>query len=75
MVTTKEIYQQLITDTIQIPTAIEKLTNIFPFMESVDLSKIFSLPYNIIKEPYFQNFQLFIWKKNRQQHLLILPTY
>ena len=54
--TTKEIYQHLIKNKIQVPTAIEKWINIFPFMESVDWSKIYSLPFTIIKEPYFHSF-------------------
>ena len=47
----------MIKNKIQFPTAIEKWINSFPFMESVDWSKIYSLPFTIIKEPYFHSFQ------------------
>ena len=76
LVTSKEIYQKLIVEKIEPPTSIEKWINIFPFMENIDWSKIFSLSFRTIREPHFHSFQykvlnrilnckdkLFTWKK------------
>ena len=56
LTTTKEIYQKLIKSKTQEPTAIKTWLNIFPFMETVDWSKIYILTL-IIREPYFHSFQ------------------
>ena len=43
---------------IEPPTSIEKWVNIFPFMmENIDWSKIFSLSFRTIREPFFHSFQ------------------
>ena len=57
LVTSKEIYQKLIMENIEPPTSKEKWINIFPFMENIDWSKIFSLSFRTVREPYFHSFQ------------------
>ena len=39
LVKSKEIYQSLVNENIQSPISVEKLINIFPFMETTDWSK------------------------------------
>ena len=57
LVMSKEIYQKLIMEKIEPPTSLEKWIHIFPFMENIDWSKIFSLSFRTIREPYFHSFQ------------------
>ena len=57
LTSSKEIYQKLIKNKTQEPTALKTWLNIFPFMETVDWNKIFSLTFKIIREPYFHSFQ------------------
>ena len=56
-ITSKIIYQKLISDTICLPTSINKWIEQFPFMEECDWNKIFMLPFRITKEAYLQSFQ------------------
>lgn len=39
------------------PTAQETWMNIYPFLETIEWSEIYLLPYKITKEPYFQSLQ------------------
>ena len=57
LVTSKEIFQKLILEKIEPPTSLEKWIHIFPFMANIDWSKIFSLSFRTIWEPYFHSFQ------------------
>ena len=74
-ISTKEIYQLLVSKKQMPPKAIDKWVDIFPFMENFEWKSVYELPSRIIKEPYLQSFQykllnrvinckdkLFVWK-------------
>ena len=56
-ISTKQIYQTLISKLSSPPTAIDKWVEIFPFMETIEWDKIFQLPYVITRESFLQTFQ------------------
>ena len=55
--TNKHIYNKLIENYIEQPTAIGRLLNTFPFLEKKDWSLIFKRTFEITQEPYLQSFQ------------------
>ena len=56
-ITTKNINQKYINSKIVRPTAEETWIDIFPFLEDLEWSKIYTLPYKITKEPFLQSLQ------------------
>ena len=53
----KQLYTHLVTSKTTIATALEKWVESYPFMNNVDWEKIYSLPYTVTKNTYFQTFQ------------------
>ena len=52
-----EIYWELVNNKIKAPTALYTWIDLFPFLEKLEWSEIFSLAHKISKEPYLQSFQ------------------
>ena len=57
MITNKDIYNTLITQMIQNPTAENKWYNLYPFLVHLNWTEIYILPNKISNEPYLQTFQ------------------
>ena len=51
-----EINWELVNNKVKAPTALYTWIDLFPFLEKLDWSKIFSLAHEISKEPYLQSF-------------------
>ena len=56
-ITSKEIYQIIISKKIEEPTSIETWTERFPFLVNLEWSKIYKLPFQTTCEPYLQSLQ------------------
>ena len=52
-----EIYWELVNKKVKAPTALYTWIDLFPFLEKLEWSEIFSLAHEISKEPYLQSFQ------------------
>ena len=57
LITNKDIYNTLIDKMIQNPTAQNKWYDLYPFLENLHWSEIYTLPIKITNEPYLQTFQ------------------
>lgn len=57
LLTSKHIYMELVNKISKPITSLDTWIDIYPFLETVDWKKIFSLPYQIVREPYIQTFQ------------------
>ena len=57
MVTSKEIYQKIMSPKAKPPTSIETWVNLFPFLEIMDWTIVYKLPFKTVSEPYLQSFQ------------------
>ena len=56
-ITSKNMNQKSVCKKITMPTAQETWTDLFPFLEDLEWSKIYTLPYKITKEPFLQSLQ------------------
>ena len=57
IITSKEIYLNLIQDKFEPPTSITTWIDRFPFLENINWRDIYELPYKIVSEPYLQSYQ------------------
>ena len=57
MVSSKDIYKELIIKKVQPPTAINKWIETYPFLETINWRDIFTTPFKVVTEPYLQSFQ------------------
>ena len=57
LITNKDIYNTLITQLIQNPTAENKWYDLYPFLKHLSWTEIYILPNKISNEPYLETFQ------------------
>ena len=53
----KELYAIFIKEKTESPTALNIWINIYPFLETLEWNKVFTLPFRTTQEPYLQSFQ------------------
>ena len=53
----KDVYWELVKAKVKQPTAITTWIDLYPFLESCNWKSVFTLAYQICKEPYLQTFQ------------------
>ena len=54
---TKDIYQELVKRFSKAPVSLNTWINLHPFLETHDWQNTYVLPYQTMREPYFQSFQ------------------
>ena len=70
-----EIYWELVNNKIKAPTALYTWIDLFPFLEKLEWSEIFSLAHKISKEPYLQSFQFKILHRTVNCGILLILLF
>ena len=52
----EEIYQELISTSVKQPTSQNTWSNLFTFLENHSWKNTYTLPFRILREPYYQSF-------------------
>ena len=59
----KEIYKSIIRSKSIVPTAIERWIHAYPFLEALEWSSFYNLPFQLTTEPHLQSFQYKIFNR------------